>query len=80
MKIKYNVYEMIGRLYQINSEINEQYEDAYSSNEIMGCECGCGGDSAMDYITDLENERNDIIEMLTDLGVEIEDTTDDEDD
>ncbi|HCH8414748.1 TPA: hypothetical protein NNQ18_004557 [Salmonella enterica] len=69
MKISKEIYDLIVERYLILDQISSEYQDNQSMNVIYGCECGCGGDSSMDYLDSLEQNLIDVEDKLLDLGV-----------
>lgn len=69
MKISKEIYDLIVERYLILDQISSEYQDNQSMNVIYGCECGCGGDSSMDYLDSLEQNLVDVEDKLRNLGV-----------
>lgn len=69
MKISKEIYDLIVERYLILDQISSEYQDNQSMNVIYGCECGCGGDSSMDYLDSLEQNLDDVEDKLRNLGV-----------
>lgn len=48
-------------------------EDFYDdSSMLVGCDCGCGGDSYFDSWSDLMDDRREILSGLKELGCIVE--------
>lgn len=69
MKISKEIYDLIVTRDSIINQISSEYQDNESMNVIYGCDCGCGGDSSMDYLDSLEHDLVDVEDKLRDLGV-----------
>ncbi|QVW53884.1 hypothetical protein TaPaz_103 [Acinetobacter phage TaPaz] len=69
MKISKEIYDLIVERYLILDQISSEYQDNQSMNVIYGCDCGCGGDSSMDYLDSLEQNLIDVEDELRNLGV-----------
>lgn len=39
---------------------------------IVGCDCGCGGDSYFDSYSELRDDRREILSSLKELGYVVE--------
>lgn len=69
MKISKEIYDLIIERNSILEQISSEYQDNETMNVIYGCDCGCGGDSSMDYLDSLEQDLIDVEDELRNLGV-----------
>lgn len=70
-----SVTELLEQLkisYLEEDDLDDFYND---SSMIVGCDCGCGGDSYFDSYSELMDDRREILTSLEELGyvVEVED-------
>lgn len=69
MKISKEIYDLIIDRSLILEEISNEYKSNEDMNVIYGCDCGCGGDSSVDYLDSLEQDLLSVENKLNDLGV-----------
>ena len=69
MIINNEIYELLSRYFTLQVELEDAWEENSGSNMSWGCDCGCGGDSALEYTSDLEEEICDIEGELSKLGI-----------
>lgn len=50
-------------------DLDDFYDD---SSVIVGCDCGCGGDSYFDSWSELREDRREILSSLKELGYVVE--------
>lgn len=72
MDINFETYQKIGEYYNLQIQLDDALEEAYSSSEILGCDCGCGGDSTLDYTENLEEEIREIEGWFEKNNIKIE--------
>lgn len=66
------VTELLEQL-EINYFEEEDLDDFYDdSSVIVGCDCGCGGDSYFDSWSELREDRREILSSLKELGYVVE--------
>lgn len=66
------VDELITRLklnYVDEQDLDDFYDD---SSMVVGCDCGCGGDSYLDSWSELRDDRREILSSLKELGYVVE--------
>lgn len=66
--MEYSVDELLEKRKNILQELDDGWDDQDSSS-LYGCECGCGGDSDMQYEQELLDELNDVEAELALHGV-----------
>ena len=66
--MEYTVDELLEQRKNILQELDNVWDDVYSSARY-GCDCGCGGDSAMEYEESLLEELCDVEAELKLHGV-----------
>lgn len=65
------VTELITRL-KLNYVDEQDLDDYYDDSVIVGCDCGCGGDSFFDSWNELREDRKEILSSLKELGYVVE--------
>lgn len=55
--------------YLEEDDLDDYYDD---SSMIVGCDCGCGGDSYFDSYSELMDDRREILSSLKQLGYVVE--------
>ena len=50
----------------------DDLDDFYDNSVIVGCDCGCGGDSYFDSWSELREDRREILSSLKELGYVVE--------
>lgn len=66
-----DVAELITQL-KLNYVDEQDLDDFYDSSVIVGCDCGCGGDSFFDSWSELREDRREILSSLKELGYVVE--------
>ena len=69
MSGEYSVDELLQQRVNILQEIVDNAEDVSNSSVRWGCECGCGGDLAMDYGEDLYEQLQEVEAELSLHGI-----------
>ena len=65
------VTELLKQL-EVNYFEEDDLDDFYDSSVIVGCDCGCGGDSYFDSYSELMDDRREILSSLEELGYIVE--------
>ena len=65
------VTELLEQL-EINYLEEDDLDDYYDSSVIVGCDCGCGGDSYFESYSELRDDRREILSSLKELGYVVE--------
>lgn len=60
MSSEYSVEELLQQRANIIQEIVDNDEYVSNSSAKWGCDCGCGGDDAMDYELDLYEQLQEV--------------------
>ena len=66
---EYSVDELLQQRANILQEIADNGEDVSNSSARWGCDCGCGGDSAMDYEIGLYEQLQEVEAELVLHGI-----------
>ena len=66
-----DVAELITQL-KLNYVDEQDLDDYYDDSVIVGCDCGCGGDSFFDSWNELREDRREILSSLKELGYVVE--------
>ena len=66
---EYSVDELLQQRVNILQEIVDNDEDVSNSSARWGCDCGCGGDFAMDYEEELYEQLQEVEAELVLHGI-----------
>ena len=66
-----DVAKLITQL-KLNYVDEQDLDDFYDNSVIVGCDCGCGGDSYFDSYSELMDGRREILSSLEELGYVVE--------
>ena len=66
---EYSVDELLQQRANILQEISDNREDVSNSAARWGCDCGCGGDFAMDYEFELYEQLREVDAELALHGI-----------
>ena len=66
---EYSVEELLQQRENTLQEIADNHEDVSNSSARLGCDCGCGGDFAMDYEMDLYEQLQEVESELALHGI-----------
>ena len=66
---EYSVEELLQQRESIMQEIVDNYEYVSNSSAEWGCDCGCGGDDAMDYELELCDQLREVESELELHGI-----------
>ena len=66
------VTELLKHL-QVTYDEEDYLVEFYDDSVIVGCDCGCGGESYMDDLWKITEEQADIFQKLREHGYEVED-------
>ena len=69
MSVEYSVVELLQQRTNILQEIVDNNEDVSNSSARWGCDCGCGGDFAMDYEFELYKQLQEVEDELSLHGI-----------
>lgn len=69
MSGEYSVDELLQQRANILQEIADNKEDVSNSSARWGCDCGCGGDFAMDYEMELYEQLQEVEAELALHGI-----------
>lgn len=69
MSSEYSVDELLQQRANILQEIVDNDEDVFISSACWGCDCGCGGDFAMDYEMGLYEQLQEVEAELALHGI-----------
>ena len=69
MSNEYSVDELLQQRANILQEIADNEEDVFISSACWGCDCGCGGDFAMDYEMELYDQLQEVEAELALHGI-----------
>ena len=69
MSGEYSVDELLQQRANILQEIADNEEDVFISSACWACDCGCGGDFAMDYEMELYDQLQEVEAELALHGI-----------